>query len=481
MDPAKHAAGRYDTVMRKAVVDFQQKHTLIEQADLKRSTLEALARPLLENDFAALQRVLAERAAHAGGIIEDGSIPPTDDAIPAATAVATRSRIWSAPRRPRCSRALDIADARGRGGVLSPAHAGRPALAARRRALSAAARVLRRPGSPMELAAEIDRGDVWYDFPFDAARRAPAAAARALPVVHAVREVARRAGAAGELADHRRRLALRAGVGRPGVLSLQRVGRRAARLAAHRRRAGLDPAAGVAARLDGEGEKGQRRVREGDQLRRDRPRLSVGLRAGGGDPRADAQGRVGHTYFDNGIRTHGSFDYTSLRGRFSHGCHRLYNNQAVRMFSFVLGAPPRQDAGLDRARFSPDLLVEGRGLRDAAAEPRLLLRAGSAAAGRDAGGTHQGRSGRSRSPAICASRASSIRATGRRRSRTRPRARRAAWSHRERARRRSCCALAVAALARATAAAPRTAGARHRRASTGERQQVHPHGSHLGR
>jgi len=41
-------------------------------------------------------------------------------------------------------------------------------------------------------------------------------------------------------------------------------------------------------------------------------------------------------YYDNGIRTHGSFDYLSVRGRFSHGCHRLYNNLAVRMFSFVL-------------------------------------------------------------------------------------------------------------------------------------------------
>jgi len=49
------------------------------------------------------------------------------------------------------------------------------------------------------------------------------------------------------------------------------------------------------------------------------------------------KGASGVTYFDNGIRTHGSFDYTSLRGRFSHGCHRLYNHQAVRMFSFVLG------------------------------------------------------------------------------------------------------------------------------------------------
>ena len=49
------------------------------------------------------------------------------------------------------------------------------------------------------------------------------------------------------------------------------------------------------------------------------------------------KGPDGTTYADNGIRTHGSFDYLSLRGRFSHGCHRLYNNLAVRLFSFVLG------------------------------------------------------------------------------------------------------------------------------------------------
>jgi hypothetical protein len=49
------------------------------------------------------------------------------------------------------------------------------------------------------------------------------------------------------------------------------------------------------------------------------------------------KGENGMTAFDNGIRTHGSFDYMSLRGRFSHGCHRLYNLSAMRLFSFVLG------------------------------------------------------------------------------------------------------------------------------------------------
>jgi hypothetical protein len=39
---------------------------------------------------------------------------------------------------------------------------------------------------------------------------------------------------------------------------------------------------------------------------------------------------------DNQIRTHGSVDYMSIMRRFSHGCHRLYNMNAVRLFSFVL-------------------------------------------------------------------------------------------------------------------------------------------------
>ena len=44
----------------------------------RRSTLEALARPPLANDFAALRRVLTERAMHAGGFLEDGSVEPAD-------------------------------------------------------------------------------------------------------------------------------------------------------------------------------------------------------------------------------------------------------------------------------------------------------------------------------------------------------------------------------------------------------------------
>src|SRR5438046_4130392 len=44
--------------------------------------------------------------------------------------------------------------------------------------------------------------------------------------------------------------------------------------------------------------------------------------------------------FDNQIRTHGSVDYTSIARRFSHGCHRLVNNRAVRLYDFVLRHRP---------------------------------------------------------------------------------------------------------------------------------------------
>ena len=253
--------------MRNAVVDFQQKHTLIDQADIKRSTLEALARPLLENDFAALQRVLAERAAHAGGILEDGS------AIPPTTTDLSRQRRLRHPIPDLVGAATTALLARL--DIATP----EDAVAFFRRRTPADMRWLRvavrfpplpeyygSPGSTMDLSAEIDRGDVWYDFPFDAAgTRLPQPRERFPSFTLYVKWRGERV----PLVSWRTTVGgwrVGAGVGRPGVFPLQGLGRRPARLAAHRRGAGLDPAAVVSARLDGEGEEGQRHVREGHQL-----------------------------------------------------------------------------------------------------------------------------------------------------------------------------------------------------------------------
>jgi len=61
--------------------------------------------------------------------------------------------------------------------------------------------------------------------------------------------------------------------------------------------------------------------------------------------------RPGGTLFDNQIRTHGSVDYTSIARRYSHGCHRLVNISAVRLFGFILAHTPYQRMGNKRLGF----------------------------------------------------------------------------------------------------------------------------------
>jgi hypothetical protein len=341
MDPARHTSGRYDTVMRKAVFDFQQKHTVvIEQADLKRSTLEALARPLLENDFAALQRVLAERAAHAGGFIEDGSIPPTTtypgsdglrhpipDLVSAATAaLMARLDIQTPVDALAFFRRHPASDLRWlRVAARFPAlpeyygdHGGKG-------------------DPPMDLSAEIDRGDVWYDFPFtpDGVRlpqpreRFPSFTlfvkwrGERVPLVSWRTTVG---GWRSELASNGEEYFRYKGsdvgphVWRHIVAAPVWIPPPASPLGSMVKEKKVN---GAFVKVTNYDETGPGYL------------SAYGLAAA-----IHVQmhkGASGMTYFDNGIRTHGSFDYTSLRGRFSHGCHRLYNNQAVRMFSFVLG------------------------------------------------------------------------------------------------------------------------------------------------
>ena len=67
-----HQPGIYDDAMRLAVRRFQQKHMIYEANFLRRKTVEALSRSLLDNDYDALVRALRERVVSAAGILEDG-------------------------------------------------------------------------------------------------------------------------------------------------------------------------------------------------------------------------------------------------------------------------------------------------------------------------------------------------------------------------------------------------------------------------
>ena len=61
-----HQPGIYDDAMRLAVRRFQQKHMIYEANFLRRKTVDALARPLLDNDYDGFVRALRERVVVGG-------------------------------------------------------------------------------------------------------------------------------------------------------------------------------------------------------------------------------------------------------------------------------------------------------------------------------------------------------------------------------------------------------------------------------
>ncbi|MDB4981535.1 MAG: hypothetical protein JWM82_2287 [Myxococcales bacterium] len=330
LDLTKHKAGAYDTLMRKAMFDFQQKHAVMDQADLKRTSLEALARPPLVNDLADLRRVLAERAVAAGRFVEDGSSKatyagsdgarhPVPDLVTAATD-ATLARL----------------------GIVEPEDAVaffRRHAARDFRALRVAVRFPPLPeyhAAEMELSAEIDRGDVWYDFPYDEKGVRQPQPRQNFPTftlytrwrgerVPLVRWRTTVGGWRSELgADGQEYLRWK------GSDVGKRVWRHIVALPVW-----IPPTSSPLGSMVKVKKVNGTFVNVTNYDETGPGFLSAyGLAAAIHEQ--IIKGPEGTTYYDNGIRTHGSFDYMSLRGRFSHGCHRLYNNLALRLFTFVL-------------------------------------------------------------------------------------------------------------------------------------------------
>lgn len=338
LDPAHHKPDHYDTAMRAAVLDFQQKHAVMAQGDLNRATLEALAKPPLALDFAALRRVLTERSAHADAIIEDGTASSAGGAP--ATYEGPDGQRHAVPNlvgeaTDRLLQALDLetpedALAFFRGHIADDFQN-----------IRVAVRFPERPayygdGKPMELSAEIDRGDIWYEFPFDAkGNRRPQPRelypsftlfvkwrGERVPLCHWRTTVG---GWRAEIAsDGQEYYAYKSSdvgsrVWRHLVVSPVWIPPPSSPLGSMVKEKRVNGAFINATNYD---ETGPGYL------------SAYGLVAAIHEQMR--KGPSGPTFADNGIRTHGSGDYLSLRGRFSHGCHRLYNNLAVRMFSFVL-------------------------------------------------------------------------------------------------------------------------------------------------
>jgi hypothetical protein len=339
---SRFTPGAFDLPTHEALARWERKNDIFGWGFLGGDTQAALLAPARAAILEAFKRVLAERVADAAAIVEDGSIdvvrkkdPPTwrDEGgatHPVPNVIGEHVQALLA--------ALGIATPEDAIAFLRQHHAAFPTL-------HVAFKAPARPAyytDHMDLAAEIDRGDVWYDFPFDA---------RGKPIE--------------QRRDHYPHLTLFVRWnGQKIPLCSWRTTIGSWRSELHDngkvyfkyKNSDVGPrvwkqivATPVWIPPDGTPVKDLlvRRV-----LDRDVGPVTVVNTDIMGPGYQSAYGLVMGIHvdpkrggFDNQIRTHGSVDYTSIARRFSHGCHRLVNNRAVRLFDFVLRHQPFKRIG----------------------------------------------------------------------------------------------------------------------------------------
>jgi hypothetical protein len=348
---SRFTPGTFDLQTHEALAEWERKNDIFGWGFLGGETLGALLRSPLDLDHQTFRRVLAERIADAAGIIEDGTVsrgktpalyrdgdaprmggtggqaaagdtPPTERAVPNLTEDFVTALLASI-HVTTPEEMTDFLRQHGQEGLAR--------LRVAFRAPPLPPYYQSEPGRDMDLSVEIDRGDVWYDFPFDARGRPMEQPRTNYP--HLTLFVTWR-GQKIPLGRWRTTI----GSWRSELHANGRVYYRYKNSDVGPRLWKNVVAGPVWIPPDGTPAKDllTRKVRDrnkGPEVVVNTDVMGPGFQSAYGLVMAIHINRSG---FDNQIRTHGSVDYTSIARRFSHGCHRLVNSRAVRLFDFVL-------------------------------------------------------------------------------------------------------------------------------------------------
>lgn len=343
-----HATGVYDDAMRLAVRRFQQKNMIYEANYLRSKTMDALAKPPLANDYAAFIRVLRERVADAASVVEDGSVDGKTFTNKAGKAVPLRNLVEELTQATAEQLGLGTQEAVMAFFKRHPA--------ADFHHLRAAVKLPSLPeyyGPNMDLSIVVDRGDVWYDLPWDAKGARRPQPRKHYPSFHLY---VKYNGQRIPLARWRTTVGgWRAEQASDGYEYFRYKGSDVGPRVIRNIVAGpvwiapeSTPTRSLL-KMKGVGGSWQRVVNY-DEL--GPGYLSAyGLVAG----YFVQPGHNGKPDWDNGIRAHGSSDYLSIYSSegFSHGCHRLPNHIASRLYGFMLHHRPMRalgDQGMGFAR-----------------------------------------------------------------------------------------------------------------------------------
>jgi hypothetical protein len=332
----KHQRGAVDEGMRQALLRFQRKNKLYEGASsFQKKTTAALGRTPLENDYDALVRALTERAVSAADVLEDGSIdgkngPPTYENA-AGQQVPIRNLAQEATQAVIDQLGLGTPDAALAFFQRHPA--------ADFQWLRAAVKMPPPPEyySPqMDLSVEIDRGDVIYDPPFDENGKASTLFRKHFPSL-----IVRTKYRGKNISLVRWRTTIggwRSDLASNGYEYYRYKGSDVGPRVWRNIVSGpvwIAPNSTPIRTLVK-----PKVVHGANQLVVNYDEVGPGYLSAYGLVAAYnvVPGRDGKPDWDNGVRVHGSSEYRSIYNPdgYSHGCHRLVNHLAVRLFSWVL-------------------------------------------------------------------------------------------------------------------------------------------------
>jgi hypothetical protein len=341
-----YTPGLFDWRTHEALAEFERRHRVYGWGFIGSDTLAVLRMTPAETEQEAVIRMLTERAMHAAEVIEDGSTSTKREGEPR-TYTDESGQVRQIPNFEAELRAR-VVDAFG---LQTPesTYAWLQSLGEIGAHETVALRGIELPpyySDSMDLLVEIDRGDVWFEFPYDEEgrkRSQPVARRPRLTIfvnyndqkIPLARFGTTVGGWRGEYIEGSVMLKYK---GSP-------VGKRVwSRISA--------------APIWVPPESTPPRVMLSKRRKRGVDYFEVDYHTTG-PSYASAYGLVAayhRKYYrgadgelqlggDEGIRTHGSVDYMSIMRRHSHGCHRMHNHIAVRLMSFVLEHRPHTRYG----------------------------------------------------------------------------------------------------------------------------------------
>jgi len=343
----EHTPGLFDWRTHEALAEFERRHRVYGWGFIGDDTLAVLQTSPQDTEREAVIRVLTERAMHAAEAIEDGSTSTLRDGEPR-TYKAEDGRELQIPNleaelRERVVAAFGLETAES-------TYAWLESLGEISAEQVVAIRDIELPpyyADVMELSVSTDRGDVWFEFPYDEegkARSQPVSRRPRLTIsVHyndqkipLARFGTTVGGWRGEFIDGQVMWKYK------GSPVGKRVWSRISAAPIWVPPESTPPRVMLNKRRD---------RRRGEYFEIDYHTTGPSYASAYGLVAAyhrkyyrspDGKIQVGG---DEGIRTHGSVDYMSIMRRHSHGCHRMHNHIAVRLMSFVLEHRPHTRYG----------------------------------------------------------------------------------------------------------------------------------------